>query len=201
MSHYFKNDPLLASKEELISFEINGQTISLYSDNGVFSKGKLDEGTNILLSAILPLPLEGKILDLGCAIGTIGLTILKFFPNVQMTCSDVNLRALALAKKNAASLKVEDRIEIIESDVFEQIKETNFNYIITNPPIRAGKKITYKMYEESKKHLTSGGSLFIVIRKAQGAGSAAKYIQEIFGNITLVKRKKGYFVYQAVNVN
>ena len=200
MSHYYQNDPLLASKEDIISFEIAGIKISLYSDNGVFSKGKLDEGTRILLKSVLSLPLEGKILDLGCAIGTIGLTILKKFDNVSVTCSDVNLRALELAKHNAVMLGVDQRINIVESDVFSNIDEKEFDYIITNPPIRAGKKITYKMYEESIKHLKSGGSLFVVIRKAQGASSASKYIKEIFGNIVLVNREKGYHIYQAINM-
>ena len=190
----------LASKEDIISFEIAGIKISLYSDNGVFSKGKLDEGTRILLKSVLSLPLEGKILDLGCAIGTIGLTILKKFDNVSVTCSDVNLRALELAKHNAVMLGVDQRINIVESDVFSNIDEKEFDYIITNPPIRAGKKITYKMYEESIKHLKSGGSLFVVIRKAQGASSASKYIKEIFGNIVLVNREKGYHIYQAINM-
>lgn len=200
MSHYYQNDPLLASKEDIISFEIAGIKISLYSDNGVFSKGKLDEGTRILLKSVLSLPLEGKILDLGCAIGTIGLTILKKFDNVSVTCSDVNLRALELAKHNAVMLGVDQRINIVESDVFSNIDEKEFDYIITNPPIRAGKRITYKMYEESIKHLKSGGSLFVVIRKAQGASSASKYIKEIFGNIVLVNREKGYHIYQAINM-
>lgn len=201
MSHYYLNDPLLASKESLINFEICGRKISLYSDNGVFSKGKLDEGTRLLLEAILPLPLEGKILDLGSGIGTIGLTILRFFKDVEVTCSDVNLRALSLVNKNAVMLGVSNRISVLESDVFSNIAEDKFNYIITNPPIRAGKKVTYKMYEESIKHLISGGSLFVVIRKDQGASSAAKYIKEIFGNILLVNRKKGYYIYQAKNLN
>ena len=70
-----------------------------------------------------------------------------------------------------------------------------------NPPIRAGKVVTYAMYEGAFTHLIDGGSLFIVIRKNQGAPSASKYIESIFGNIELLKKDKGYYIYQAKKVS
>ena len=197
MSHYFQNDPNLASNLQKISFDIDGIHMSLWTDNGVFSKSRVDEGSFAFLKVLLPLGLSGKILDLGCGYGTIGLTIAVASPEASITLADINTRALALCEKNAQELGLSQRVTILQSDIYEKI-EGQFDSIVVNPPIRAGKRVTYAMYEGAKQRLIDGGSLFIVIRKAQGAPSASKYIESLFGNITLLKRDKGYYIYQAV---
>lgn len=200
MSHYYDFDPLLASKEKEISFEINSRKITLVTDIGVFSKNRVDEGSFALLEAVLPLYLGNKILDLGAGYGPIGLTLALFNENASITLADINTRALALCEKNAKRLQVYDRVQILESDIYSNIIGP-YDSIVVNPPIRAGKKVTYAMYEGAKRHLNDGGSLFVVIRKAQGAPSASRYIEELFGNITLISRSKGYYIYQAKKVN
>ena len=200
MSHYFQNDPNLASNLQKISFDIDGMHMSLWTDNGVFSKSRVDEGSFAFLKVLLPLGLSGKILDLGCGYGTIGLTIAMASPEASITLADINTRALALCEKNAQELGLSQRVTILQSDIYEKI-EGHFDSIVVNPPIRAGKRVTYAMYEGAKQRLIDGGSLFIVIRKAQGAPSASKYIEELFGNITLLKRDKGYYIYQAKKVD
>ena len=199
MSHYYQNDPNLASNLQKISFDIDGLHMSLWTDNGVFSKSRVDEGSFAFLKVLLPLGLSGKILDLGCGYGTIGLTIAMASPQASVTLADINTRALALCEKNAQELGLSQRVTILLSDIYENI-EGQYDSIVVNPPIRAGKRVTYAMYEGAKQRLIDGGSLFIVIRKAQGAPSASKYIEELFGNITLLKRDKGYYVYQAKKV-
>ena len=197
MSHYFQDDPNLASNIKTISFEVNGLTMSLLTDNGVFSKNRVDEGSLAFLRVILPLELGKNILDLGCGYGTIGLTLAIAKKDARVTLADVNARALNMCKRNAGALNVSQRVTILQSDIYEKI-EGPYDSIVVNPPIRAGKKVTYAMYEGAKQYLIDGGSLFIVIRKAQGAESAAKYIESIFGNIKLLDRHKGYHIYQAV---
>ena len=196
MSHYFQDDPNLASNIKEISFEINGLTMKLLTDNGVFSKNNVDEGSYAFLKVLLPLDLGKHILDLGCGYGTIGLTLAKAHEQARMTLADVNPRAVALCKRNAEFLNLSPRVTILQSDIYEKI-EGPYDSIVVNPPIRAGKAVTYRMYEEAIQYLIDGGSLYIVIRKAQGAPSASKYIEQIFGNITLLKRDKGYYIYRA----
>lgn len=198
MAHYYDLDPSLESKERLIEFVISGRKVSLYSDNGVFSKNKLDEGSRILIETLLPLNLTGKILDLGCGYGPIGLSIGLCSPCASITLADVNPRAVALCKKNAELLNLSDRVTCLQSDIYSNV-EGKFNAIISNPPIRAGKRVTYTMYKEAKEHLVSGGQFYFVIRKAQGASSASQYVKEVFGNITLLARSKGYHIYKAMN--
>ena len=196
MSHYFQEDPNLASNIKEIRFEVNGLSMKLLTDNGVFSKNNVDEGSLAFLKVLLPLDLGKDILDLGCGYGTIGLTLAKAHEEVRVTLADVNSRAIALCKRNAELLSLSPRVTILQSDIYEKV-EGPYDSIVVNPPIRAGKAVTYRMYEESKQYLIDGGSLYIVIRKAQGAPSASKYIESLFGNITLLKRDKGYYIYRA----
>ena len=197
MAHYFDLDPSLASKERNIEYVIDGRVITLVSDNGVFSKDKIDEGSLAFLKVLVPLRLSGRILDLGCGYGPIGLTIAITSPTARVDLADINTRALALCNRNAQNLNLSDRTNVIESNIYSNI-EGPYDSIVVNPPIRAGKQVTYAMYEGAKQCLIDGGSLYIVIRKAQGALSASEYIKSIFGNCTLIDRSKGYYIYQAI---
>ena len=197
MSHYFQDDPNLVSNIKEITFEINGLTMKLLTDNGVFSKNNVDEGSYAFLKVLLPLDLGNHILDLGCGYGTIGLTLAKAHEEARITLADVNPRAVALCERNAGLLNLSPRVTILQSDIYEKI-EGPYDSIVVNPPIRAGKKVTYKMYEEAKQYLIDGGSLYIVIRKAQGADSASKYIESIFGNVELLDCHKGYHIYRFI---
>ena len=196
MAHYFDIDPSLASKERTIEYFIDGRTITLVSDNGVFSKDKIDEGSFAFLKVIVPLRLSGKILDLGCGYGPIGLTIALTSPEARVDLADINTRARALCEKNAQLLGLSPRVTVLQSNIYENI-EGKYDSIVVNPPIRAGKAVTYAMYQGAYTHLIDGGSLYIVIRKNQGAPTASKFIESLFGNIALLKRDKGYYIYQA----
>ena len=197
MSHYYEFDPSLASKPKQVSFEVCGEKLTLTSDIGVFSKNRLDEGTMILLDTIVPLINEDEfILDLGCGYGAVGMSIASIIKSARVLCVDVNPRAVSLAKLNADTLLLSQRVEARQSDIYENVDEI-FDSIVLNPPIRAGKKVTYRMYLEGIKHLKTDGSMFIVIRKAQGALSALEYLESIFSNVKILKKKRGYVVIQA----
>ena len=200
MSHYFTNDDHLGSHPREVRYVLKDVTFSLFSDDGVFSKSELDEGSRILIETILPLSLGERLLDLGCGIGPIGLTLAYFHPRLNVTCSDVNIRALTLCEKNAQSLALSQRVTCLQSDIYLQI-EGKFHSIVSNPPIRAGKKVTYQIYDGALEHLEMGGSLYVVVRKAQGAKSVQKHLEEIFGNVTLLNREKGYYVLKATKMN
>ena len=200
MSHYFTNDENLASKPRSVVYSINGIQFELESDTGVFSKNRLDFGSEVLIKSLLPIDLGKTLLDLGCGIGPIGLTLAYFHPGLNVVCSDVNTRALSLCEKNARKLAINQRVTCLQSDIYIEI-EGKFQSIVSNPPIRAGKKVTYEIYSGAKEHLADGGSLYIVIRKAQGAKSVKDYLEQLFGNVTVLDRSKGYYVLRATKVN
>jgi 16S rRNA (guanine1207-N2)-methyltransferase len=198
MSHYFINDESLSHDERQISYEIRGVKFTLTTDSGVFSKSELDEGTRLLIETLAPLNLGKRLLDLGCGYGPIGLSLAKLNPSLdEVICSDVNTRALALCKRNADTLALSHRVTCLQSDIYVEI-EGQFDSIVSNPPIRAGKKVTYAIYTGAKDHLIDGGSLYIVIRKQQGAPSVMKFLEEQFGNVTVLARKKGFYVLKAI---
>lgn len=197
MGQYFTNDPTLKSKMRTISFYFQDVKFDFVSDNGVFSKDKIDTGSEVFLHVLVKtMDLKGNILDLGSGYGTIGLVLAYFYQDANFILADVNTRACMLAKENAKRLTLKN-VEVRESNSFSSINET-FDYILINPPVRAGKKIIYEMFASSYLHLTSNGKLLIVIRRNQGAESACKFIQSIFNNCSLISRDKGYYVYEAI---
>ena len=196
MSHYFVNDDKVVSKPREVHYSINGVDFSLESDNGVFSKNELDKGSELLIKELLPINLGENILDIGCGIGVIGLTLAYFTPSLKVCLSDVNTRALSLCSANANSLKLSQRVTILQSDIYQKI-EGKFTSIVSNPPIRAGKKVTYEIYRGALEHLIDSGSLYVVVRKNQGAPSVKSYLEELFGNVALLAREKGYWVLKA----
>lgn len=198
-SHYFKNDGNVKSEERLIRFHFRGKLFELFSDNGVFSKNGLDEGSNILIEYILKLPLNGRLLDMGCGYGPIGLTLATFFENSFVDMFDINERAVNLARKNQEKLGIKN-VEIGVSDGFKNVKN-EYNFIFINPPIRAGKQVIYKMFEDSFASLCNDGNLVIVIRKSHGAPSAQKKLIEIFGNCEIKEKNKGYYILQSTKNN
>ena len=189
MSHYFLNDNNLVSDIKPFNISINGNSFTFNTDNGVFSKGELDFGTNLLIKNVLKFNITGDILDLGCGYGAIGI-ILSKVTNSNVTMSDINKRALHLTKMNAKKNNVS--ITTIESDGYLNINN-KFDYVISNPPIRVGKKILYKLLIDTKEHLKENGKLIIVVRKEQGALSLMKDMKDYY-NVELLDKDKGFMI-------
>lgn len=191
MDHYYSNEPSVESKIRSFEYDLDDSSISFQTDNGVFSKNFIDYGSRVLIDA-LNFPLEGKVLDLGCGYGAIGIILAKKNPIAQILMADVNLRALGLCKNNISSNKIKNA-SVIESNAYSNILD-EFNYIVTNPPIRAGKKVVFEFLEGSYKHLMKNGYIYVVIQKKQGAPSAKSKLEEVFGNCEIVARDKGYYI-------
>lgn len=193
--HYYTENPLSESRPVQAMFSYRGQDFRLMTDAGVFSRGELDAGTRILLSA-LPEHLTGDILDLGCGWGAIGICVASLNPDCRITFADINLRALELSRQNAAQQHI--HAGFIHSDGFAAI-EGMFDCILTNPPIRAGKQTIYQMFADSLAHLRPGGALYLVIRKQQGAPSALQYLKTLFPLVTVIEKSGGYWVIRCQN--
>lgn len=196
MNHYFTDNRHLAENRKEISFRFWCITYSFISDNGVFSKDNIDFGTKVFLDTLLKREEMGnRILDVGCGYGPIGIIVKKTYPDKRVEMVDVNPRAVLLAKDNAQRNNVD--VYAHESNIYEQVEGKDYTDILTNPPIRAGKSVIYKIFEEACDRLCKDGSLWVVIRKQQGANSAVKKINEIFGNCDIVNKEKGYFILKA----
>ena len=191
---YYTREPGSESRPVECGFEYRGKALRFTTDAGVFSRGELDTGTRLLLDA-LPENMEGEILDLGCGWGPIGISVGSVWPETRITMADVNLRALERSRENADRNGV--RVTCLESDGFSALEGRRFDAVITNPPIRAGKQVIYRMFAEAFDHLKEGGSLFLVIRKQQGAESCIKYLKTIYPSVEKLDRSAGFWVIEA----
>ncbi len=167
----------------------------LTTDRGVFSKNQLDFGTRVLINAV-ELPEHAEVVDLGCGYGPVTAFLGRLYPDSRWTLIDVNERALALAAENVRQLS--DRTRIVLSDGFREVEDLVADAIILNPPIRTGKAVIYRLFEESHLHLRAGASLWIVIQKKQGANSARAHLETLFTMVDCVERSGGYHVFRCL---
>ncbi|MGY0414319.1 class I SAM-dependent methyltransferase [Staphylococcus sp. mip270_02] len=200
MSHYYDENPEVESEESLFTYSYDNHDLELVTDAGVFSKGKIDFGSDLLVKTFLktypPGPTK-NIIDVGCGYGPIGLMIAKVSPHHEVTMVDVNQRALNLSKKNKKRNRI-DNVEVKESDGLSQVEDGTYDFVLTNPPIRAGKEVVHRILEEAYVKLKLDGELFVVIQKKQGMPSAKKKMQDTFDNVEVLEKSKGYYILRSV---
>jgi 16S rRNA (guanine1207-N2)-methyltransferase len=192
-NHYYTNKPSAESNRQKWTFDLKGYNFTFTTDSGVFSKKEVDFGSRVLIEAFEVPSVEGSILDVGCGYGPIGLSLAKAFPDRQVDMVDINERAVELAKENAKNNQIEN-VSIFTSNIYEKVTSDNYAAILSNPPIRAGKKVVHEILEKAWSHLTQNGELWIVIQKKQGAPSAMEKLEELFEEVEVVTKKKGYFI-------
>ncbi|QSX06366.1 class I SAM-dependent methyltransferase [Sedimentibacter sp. zth1] len=195
MEQYFTKNP--TTKEEIYSFKWNAidEEFNFSTSNSVFSKSAVDFGSMVMINTFVENESNfiGNILDLGCGYGPVGVILAKILDKVEITMVDINERAVKLAKINSEANKVASKLNVYQSNIFEGVNE-NFDRILTNPPIRAGKKTVYAFFDGSYEHLEVGGKLYVVIQKKQGANSAVDKLKSLFGNCETLYKKSGYFI-------
>lgn len=196
MEHYFTNNTDLKSELKEIEYEIFDNKFVFFSDNGVFSKSRIDYGSELLIDSYLENNKnKNKILDVGCGYGTIGIIISKITES-EVDMIDVNSRSIHLTNMNIKRNKINGKSFL--SNAYENINET-YDVIITNPPIRAGNTKVFEILRGAKNHLNKNGELWFVIRKNQGALSIMKNLKDLY-NIEIISKSKGYFIFKALTI-
>lgn len=189
---YFTKDPTSASRVATAVWEYQGREIEFLTDSGVFSRGHVDYGSRLLAES-LP-PLSGRVLDLGCGYGFLGVAMKLLNPAIDVVMCDVNRRALDLARQNAGKHGVQ--AEILESDGYSAVEGT-FDAIVTNPPVRAGKDVYYPWFDGAPARLNPGGALYVVLQRKQGAPSAQRHLETLFAQVEIIARGAGFHIIQA----
>lgn len=190
---YYTENPDSAHDIHELSVTLLGEPFRFVTDSGVFSKKMIDYGSQVLLNCLDFLKGD-TVLDVGCGYGPLALSLAKV-QGVSATLVDINNRALELAKQNAEKNGVS--ATIFQSNIYESV-EGQFDHVISNPPIRAGKSVVHEILSGAFDHLKSGGDLTIVIQKKQGAPSAKAKMEEVFGNCDILKKDKGYYILRSV---
>ncbi|MBR1796468.1 MAG: class I SAM-dependent methyltransferase [Clostridiales bacterium] len=207
MPQYFEAVPETPSDRKVIDYRINGMNFRFTTDTAVFSKSSVDKGTELLLEAVIDdiksrgAGRDESLLDLGCGWGVVGIVLKSVFTLFEVTSVDINSRAVALTRENARlNLNSPDKIYV--SDVLTSVPEEKlFDTVVTNPPVRAGKKTVFAFYEQSYEHLKENGAIYVVLQRKQGADSTKRKLQELFGNCETISIKGGYHVMKSVKVN
>ena len=191
MSYYFDKNTEVNSNEKTVHVNIKNNVYAFITDNNVFSKKGLDFGTRTMLESIDLSKLSGDVLNFGCGYGPVGIYI-KSNTDCNVDMIDINERAIELAKKNAKLNNVD--VNIFESNIYSNVTN-KYDYIITNPPIRVGKEILYKILVGALDFLKEHGSLIFVINKDQGAKSTMEYLKTYY-NVQILDKNKGFYVFQ-----
>jgi 16S rRNA (guanine1207-N2)-methyltransferase len=191
--HYYTEKPTSELRKSKIMARLRGKEFTFVTGSGVFSIKKVDNGTILLIENA---SIKGRVLDLGCGYGVVGIAIKKDFPDNEVVLSDINMRAVKLARENAKLNKVE--VNIVQGDMFSKVSG-RFGTILLNPPQNAGKKICFSMISQSKEFLREKGTLQLVARHQKGGRSLSKHMEEVFGNVDVIKRGGGFRVYISVN--
>ncbi|MFR5892308.1 MAG: class I SAM-dependent methyltransferase [Bacilli bacterium] len=197
-NQYFENNVNLESNEIIIPYYFRGQKFNFITDNGVFSKKEVDFGSSLLLQTVT-LDDGDRVLDVGCGYGVIGLVIAKVKPQSLVDMIDINERAIRLSCKNKTLNKIEN-VEIFVSNIYQNIVK-KYDVIVSNPPIRAGKKIVHEIASKSFEFLNEDGTFWCVIQKKQGAESMLKLLIQIYQKVEIVEKDKGYWIIKAKNSN
>ncbi len=201
VNQYFSARPDTVSERGRIDTRIHGVDLCFFTDTQVFSKKHIDFGTRLMLDAAIDDLSErgirrGRLLDLGCGYGAVGITMKRVFPAMDVVMTDINERATVLARENAEQ-NHSKQIAILESDGVSAV-EGNFDVIMTNPPVRAGKQTVFSFYEGAYAHLMKGGTLYAVLQRKQGAPSSKKKLEELFGSCEIIRKDSGYWIMKAV---
>ncbi|MDD2258743.1 MAG: methyltransferase [Bacilli bacterium] len=194
MSHYFINDKNIESEDIIIKYTYKGKELSFISNSGIFSKNRVDFGTNLLLNTIEIK--KNSILDLGCGYGVVGVCIASSSSLSDVLSVDINERAVELTNKNYINNQVNNGRAIV-SDVYCNLDKM-FDVIITNPPIRAGKEVVYEMVLNGINYLKEEGEIWVVIRKDKGGMSLFKNMQTVYSFAEIVNKKNQYLVIKGI---
>ena len=196
--HYFSSSPSSELRPREITVELAGRELTLATAAGVFSPGRIDPGTAVLLGSMPSPPSDGTFLDVGCGWGPIALTLALRSPEATVWAVDVNERVLALLRENAARVGLTNVNAVLPQDVPDDLV---FDGIWSNPPIRVGKDALHGILSQWLPRLGIDMEAYLVVAKSLGADSLQRWMNETMAEIVEVEREttsKGYRVLRAV---
>ncbi|MCY0902846.1 MAG: methyltransferase [Firmicutes bacterium] len=192
---YYTVQPQSKSAPATFRATLLGHDLLFATDHGVFSRTGIDYGTRVLLDNV-HIPDSAHVLDLGCGYGPVGIAVARAHLDALVWMSDVNERAVELARANVVTNRVADRVQVLLADgTLSFPPSLRFDLVVLNPPVRAGKATVYRLFAESRGVLAASGRMYVVLQKKQGAESAKQYLASLFRTVETVARSKGYFVF------
>ena len=197
MEHYFIEKQHSKNDFFEISQKFLDKVYYFNSCDDIFSKNEVDYGTYVLVNTVIKTQnLSGKVLDVGCGYGVIGIVLADNFSNANFYMCDINGTAVELSKQNATKNKISNIKQIVKSNVYENIEDT-FDYIISNPPIKVGKEVLMQFLMGGYEKLNENGKLIFVIKKKFGEKTLRKKLAEKFSSVEVIEKDNGYYIIMA----
>lgn len=194
--HYYSEEQTSDLNQRKIRARLRGTELEFWTGTGIFSKKKVDKGSEILANKCI-ISENWRVLDLGCGYGAVGIAVAKSIPSLEVVMTDINKRAVMLAKMNIKLNRVKN-ISAVQGDMYESVSG-NFDTILLNPPQTAGREVCIKMFRLAKEYLKEGGILQIVARHKKGGRTLSEHMNAIFGNVEEVSKGSGYRIYASRN--
>jgi len=188
-AHYFNEDPEVPSARKRIDVSLSDGSFSIETDTGVFSHGRVDSGTKVLLMEAPALPTSGHVLDLGCGAGPIAMTMARRSPESSVWAVDVNERARLLTRDNASALSLTN-VTVASPD--EVPDDVVFDVIWSNPPIKVGKQELHDLLNRWLARLSPDGYAVLVVNKNLGSDSLAKWLTELGWTVKRISSRQGF---------
>jgi len=191
--HYFSSEPKSSDHFGIIKANLRGHNFQFLTSSSVFSKKKVDLGTHVLIDAMV-LPQTGCVLDIGCGYGAVGITAAASNPKLRILMTDINMRAVRLARKNIETNHIRNA-QVLYGYLYEPVESMLFDCVLSNPPVSAGMSIVKAIIKGAHKVLAPGGSFQMVIRSKIGAKTLPEAFVEAFGNCEVLSRESGFRVF------
>lgn len=193
--HYYSQNPISKIKEKEFTATFGSKTLNFLSVSGVFAfENHIDKASRLLIENFSP---QGHtLLDIGCGYGAIGLFLKALYPQLNVTLTDINQRAVMYSHKNAENNNL--FVKVLQGDLYEGVGNARFDSIVTNPPIAAGKRIVTQLIHEAKEHLEHNGALYLVAFHNKGGSTYKKIMEVTFGNVEDIKKQGGIRVYRSI---
>ncbi|MCW4017238.1 MAG: methyltransferase [Candidatus Bathyarchaeota archaeon] len=190
--HYFSEKPQSAARFGTVHANLRGRNFEFTTASSVFSTKRIDTGTRILIEN-MNLPTEGCVLDIGCGYGAVGITAAKLNPALRVVLTDINRRAVLLARQNAQKNRVRN-VDFRQGNLYTPVQDICFNTVLSNPPVSAGMQTVQAIISGAPAVLESGGSLQMVVRSKIGKKTLPDAFTEAFGNVQVLAIESGYRV-------
>ena len=194
--HYFSENPQSKTNLSLITAHLRGRKFEFFTSSSVFSKKRIDPGTRLLIESMI-LPKKGVVLDIGCGYGAVGIAVATFNPELQVFLTDINNRAVVLAKQNAEKNKVKN-VKVKQGNLYDPVGDQIFDCVLSNPPISAGMDIVQAIIQKALARMSNNASLQMVVRSKVGKKLLPPIFENTFGNVTVLSIESGYRVLMAV---
>ena len=190
--HYFSSEPKSEERFGLVRACLCSRNFEFFTSSSVFSKTKIDLGTHLLIESMI-LPKTGKVLDIGCGYGVVGIVAAKLNPKLFVLMTDVNSRAVRLARKNLEANKIFNA-EVRHGCLYEPVKDAIFNTVLSNPPVSAGMDTVKAIVAQAPQVMDDNATFQMVIRSKIGAKILPELFCETFGNCQVIARGSGFRV-------